>query len=473
VSQATAEPDRFLDFLLDPSIEHGEERATRDYGIGLGWIHFLANFGMVGILRRLLDNLRIDIDKSDVRGRTPLYFATICGNCPMVEFLLQKGAQASFGRDETGYTCLHLVTSFRRIDIPRMVQGLVKAGADIDASDKRGATPLHTALMQTGSRTSNFCATQALLENGADPCIKDNDGEMPYYWAVVLHQPEALKLLLKTCIERLSESDMITLKVNLFEHLTLVPRVDIVSFAGSGFPQSLDKIVQLLLDRPTLEAYKNHPDNGGDSALFRASGRGKLELMRSMCRCCPFVDVNEGEIEYNRPAIQYAIRHNKPAVVETLFSLGANIFYRDSLGENALHVAASYAPELVDLILELSKTRGVLEEMIASISVDGLTPLDKSIMAENLDTAQKLIDAGANWEQFRCVNQKEGKTTTLGQILSMPSPSLEQVTFLLLRNASCVVTENGSTAFHALATRSQDIRDDSVSLSPQIVNETS
>jgi ankyrin repeat protein len=466
VLHAMADADGFLAFLLSTSGEPAEKRALRDYGSGLGWIHFLANFGMAEALRNLLDNLKVDINKPDFQGRTPLYFATICGNSSMVDFLLGRGAQATFGRDKKNNTCLHFVTSFRRSDIPRIVQRLVEAGADVDAPNSTGSTPLHKALMQTASATSNFSAAEALLRYGADPCVKDSDGEMSHYWAVALHQPEALELLLKAAQSRLSESDFLILKVNLFDHLMLVPQIDIASFAGPRFPQSLDEVIQLLLDEPTLEAYKTLPDNGGDSAFYRASGRGKLELMRSICRCFPFVDVNEGEIEYNRPAMQYAIRHNKRSVVETLLSLGANLFYQDSLGENALHVAAVYAPELLDLILELSRKDNNLEEMIEARSIHGLTPLDKAIMSGYLDTAQTLIDSGASHDQLRCLGEEGKKMTTLGHILSMPFASLEQVDFLLQFDASVIVSEDGSTVFHALAGRSQNIRDEGSSSDP-------
>lgn len=466
VLHATANADRFLAFLLSTTGESPEKRALKDYGSGLEWIHFLANFGMIEALRNLLDNFKVDIQKSDFQGRTPLYFATICGNSSMVELLLDRGAQASFGRDKKNNTCLHFVTSFRRVDIPRIVQRLIKAGADVNAPNSTGSTPLHKALMQTASATSNFSAAEALLRCGADPCIKDSDGEMPHYWAVVLHQPEALELLLKVTQNRLPESDFLILKANLFDQLILVPQIDMASFAGSRFPQGLDEIVQLLLDGSTLEAYKTLPDNGGDSAFYCASGRGKLELMRSICRCCPFVDVNEGEIEYNRPAMQYAIRHNKRSVVETLLSLGANLFYKDSLGENALHVAATYAPELLDLILELSRKVNNLEEMVESTSIHGLTPLDKAIMNGDLDTAQTLMSSGASCDQLRCLGEEGEKTTTLGHILSLPSASQEQVDFLLQFDASFIVSKDDSTVFHALARRSQNIRDEGSSSDP-------
>ena len=466
VSRSMADADGFLKFLLGTSGEPAEIRALRDYGLGLGWVHFLANFGMAETLHNLLDNLDVDISRSDFQGRTPLYFATICGNSSMVEFLLDQGARAPFGKNKKDNTCLHFVTSFQRHDISRMVERLAKVGVGVNALNCTGSTPLHMALKQTGSATSNLSATEALLRCGADPCMEDSDGEMPHYWTVVWHQPEALELLLEVTQNRLSENEFLTLKANLFDQLILVPQIDMASFAGSRFPQSLDEIVQLLLDEPILEAYKTLPDNGGDGAFYCASARGKLELMRSICRCFPSVDVNEREIEYNRPAMQYAIRHNKRGVVETLLSLGANLFYKDLLGENALHVAATYAPELLDLILERSRKENKLEGMIQATSTEGFTPLDKAVMSDYLDAAKTLINLGASYDQIRCLGEEGTKTTTLGYILSMPFASLEQIDLLTQLGANSVVSEDGSTVFHALARRSQNIRDEGLSSNP-------
>jgi len=460
ISQATTNTEEFLAFLMSTPEKSTEVRALKDYGSGLQWIHFLANFGMIEVLRTVLNLLKIDLETSDSDGRTPLYFATICGNSSMVDFLLDRGAKAAFGKDEDSTTCLHLVTSFKRQDISRMAQRLVQAEANVNAQTGTGATPLHKALMQTASKSSNHAAAEVLLRCGADPCIRDNDGETPHYWAVVLLQPESLELLLRATQDKMSENDFLFLKAHLFDHLITVPQFDMASFAGSQFPESLDKIVCLLLDESTLRVYKTLPDNGEDSAFFSVSARGKLELMRSICRCLPFVDVNEAEIENNRPALRHAIRHNKYNVVETLLALGANPFYTDSLGENALHVAATYAPELLGLLLRLSNKADTIGEILEAKSIHGLTPFDNAVINGNLDAARTLIDSGASHSQFRCLTKEGTKTTTLGHILSRPSTSLEQIDFLLQLEKSPTISDDGSTVFHALATLNSDIRDE-------------
>lgn len=56
---------------------------------------------------------------------------------------------------------------------------LAKAGADLNACDKNGATPLHRAV-----RTRCAAAVKQLLELGSDPTPRNNSGSTPFHLAV-------------------------------------------------------------------------------------------------------------------------------------------------------------------------------------------------------------------------------------------------------------------------------------------------
>src|SRR6185295_12277382 len=56
---------------------------------------------------------------------------------------------------------------------------LLGAGADVNARDKNGATPLHRAV-----RTRCAAAVRVLLEAGANPRVRNKPGSTPFHLAV-------------------------------------------------------------------------------------------------------------------------------------------------------------------------------------------------------------------------------------------------------------------------------------------------
>lgn len=70
---------------------------------------------------------------------------------------------------------LHLVTTCKK-EMPAIVEILVTAGADINARDKRGATPLIAAAGNTGDD-----AMTVILARGADPDATDRSGNTPLH----------------------------------------------------------------------------------------------------------------------------------------------------------------------------------------------------------------------------------------------------------------------------------------------------
>jgi hypothetical protein len=61
----------------------------------------------------------------------------------------------------------------------KTIRRLLDAGADINAPDKNGATPLHRAV-----RTRCAAAVRCLLEAGCDPTLRNKPGSTPFHLAV-------------------------------------------------------------------------------------------------------------------------------------------------------------------------------------------------------------------------------------------------------------------------------------------------
>ena len=121
---------------------------------------------------------------------TPLMRATMAGNLLTVKELLKAGADHTF-TDCMGETALFQL----RGTVPQlkaMAKVLVAAGADINAQNIHGATPLHFYAGAYAKRPFIEC----LLELGANPSIRDSMLRTPFSWAVMRGNLDAMRVLL-------------------------------------------------------------------------------------------------------------------------------------------------------------------------------------------------------------------------------------------------------------------------------------
>ena len=126
-------------------------------------------------------------------GRTLLHVASAQGSLPLVEMLLSLGADPNV-RDGGSHTPLYSVAN--ECDTPgggSVVRTLVEHGADVNADDGvKRCTALHMA-----ARRGNVEIAEALLQCGADLEARDSLGETPLRRAVNCNKTEVAALFLK------------------------------------------------------------------------------------------------------------------------------------------------------------------------------------------------------------------------------------------------------------------------------------
>jgi len=124
------------------------------------------------MVKLLLKQPGIDINKQDERDYTALMQTAEEGHASIVQLLIDAGADMNKQEKKRHYTSLMWSVVEGH---PAVVQLLVQAGADLNIQDKYG----FTALMQA-ARTRFLAAVLLLVSNGAELDIKDKKGRAVY-----------------------------------------------------------------------------------------------------------------------------------------------------------------------------------------------------------------------------------------------------------------------------------------------------
>ena len=118
----------------------------------------------------LIDTKQVNVNLPNSKGETPLMMAAIKGQLPLAKALIARGADVN----REGWTPLHYAVSTASEDGSdlKMIALLLEHHAYIDAASPNGTTPLMMAA-QYGTRS----AVQLLIKEGADPKVKNQQGQ--------------------------------------------------------------------------------------------------------------------------------------------------------------------------------------------------------------------------------------------------------------------------------------------------------
>ena len=197
-------------YLSERLISKGAEVRFKDPS-GRTALHIASALGAKDSVELLIQR-GAEINARDKRGATPLFNATINGNGDIVKFLINKGADINTPT-QLGKTPLAIADREGMTEIAKIlrrhgaketlhgaaasghkegVERLIAQGADLNAKDQNGHTPLHLTIMNREAGQARW----VLITQGADVNVKTNDGRTPLMMAAIRGHEYLVEVLL-------------------------------------------------------------------------------------------------------------------------------------------------------------------------------------------------------------------------------------------------------------------------------------
>ncbi len=391
------------------------------------------------IVNYLLNIKGIEINIQSNQGNTPLGLAVQQNNTFLSRKLLENGADPNLV-NKLGIGPIHYAASQGNID---MLNDLITAGANVNIQDSnKGLTPLHVAVENSPRYTK--CA-EILLKAGADPNVKDKDGNTP----LSLTQNQATISLLVQSGANIKNAKGLLANALQMKDIQLVEAllkqgVDVNSPSSSDgrtplmialVNKNLQKYVNVFLEKSTNI---NQQDKTGKTALFLACEyeNEKAVDMLLEAKADPNIVNEKGESPLNK-----AIEVKNKSLIHKLVEAGANINNLDRFKRSPLFYLSWYAyiPE-VKLFIEKGADVDIP-------SVTGDTALHAAVIGKSIECVKLLLDADANINA-----QNDIKSTPLH--LAVGEGEVDIIQLLLEEGADTkLTTTTGETPFQWAKTK--------------------
>lgn len=269
----------------------------------------------IGLLRAWIDqgaDFRNDVDpelppKPIEPKLAALIAAARAKPAAEVEHLLKAHPELLRAADPAGSTLLHHAAGFGKIETMRL---LVAAGADVNAKNRRGSTPLHWSVPDEAK-------VRLLLKHGAAVNAKQSDNRTPLYLAAMLGNGRSILALL---LEHGADPNLKAAN----------GRTPLMAAASRGDDQAVRR---LLAAKAAIDA----ADSAGETALMAAATMGSAATVRALLEsgADARLATKRGET-----ALGFAGTAGEETVVRLLLERGADVNARNIRGFSPLMLAA-------------------------------------------------------------------------------------------------------------------------------------
>lgn len=302
-----------------------------------------------------------------VSPNAEIFESARAGLTEKVKCLLSLGKASPKDTTVFGTTLLHSASKSGNKELVRL---LIQEGADVNAQDEDGESPLHGAM----ARGDNYNVARTLIENGADLSGQAVDGKTPLH--NIFNNTISHVLMRDDWLENtLPDSEA----MSITHYLAWSSKSTLEIFQRGHLYDDADML---------------STDKSGRTCLHFAASRGNLEVLSYLVRRVSLEDMEKKDIQGRTP-LHYAAESSRASgVIDILVGRGCNIHAMDDIERNALHWAARW------------NNYKAVEKLMAIVGGKTLLLSDKNGRTPSQQVCQRR--APALWEFLRDLESSSG-----------------------------------------------------------------